>query len=144
MSKKPSVNSTSHLRIKRVYEAPAEDDGLRVLVDRLWPRGLTKAKADVDLWLKDIAPSDELRRMVHGDPSKWEKFVAAYRRELAQEPARTAAAGLREHTRQGTVTLLYGARNETRNNAVALKEWLESNKAQPASKRSPARSRHSN
>lgn len=136
------AEKTYPLRIKRIYQAPAEDDGLRVLVDRLWPRGLTKAKADVDLWLKDIAPSDALRRMVHGDPSKWETFVAAYRRELAQEPARTAAAGLREHIRRGAVTLLYAARNESRNNAVALKEWLEANEAKKTNSRT--RGAHAN
>ena len=119
------AKKTHSMRIKRVYEPAAEDDGLRILVDRLWPRGLTKAKAAIDLWLKDIAPSDALRRFIHGDPTKWDAFVAAYGRELTQEPARTAAAGLREHWRHGPVTLLYAARNETRNNAVALKAWLE-------------------
>ena len=124
MNARPPAKPTSRLRIKRVYEA-AEDDGLRVLVDRLWPRGLTKAKAAVDLWLKDIAPSDALRRMIHADPTKWSAFVAAYRRELEREPASGAAATLRAHWRTGPVTLLYATRNETRNNAVVLKEWLE-------------------
>jgi uncharacterized protein YeaO (DUF488 family) len=115
-------------RIKRVYEPAATDDGLRVLVDRLWPRGITKEKARIDLWLKEISPSDTLRHLVHGDPTKWEEFVAAYCRELAQEPAKTAAADLRKQARAQQVTLLYGARNETHNNAVALKHWLERNK----------------
>jgi len=112
-------------RVKRVYEPAAEDDGLRVLVDRLWPRGIAKEKARIDLWLKDIAPSDALRRLVHGDATKWDEFVAAYGRELAQEPARSAVATLRERLRSQPITLLYAARNETRNNAVALKGWLD-------------------
>jgi uncharacterized protein YeaO (DUF488 family) len=113
------------LRIKRVYEAAAKEDGFRVLVDRLWPRGLTKEKAQLDLWLKEISPSDALRHLVHDDPTKWDEFVTAYRRELAQEPAKTAAADLRKRARKELVTLLYGARNETHNNAVALKAWLQ-------------------
>ena len=112
-------------RIKRIYEPAVEDDGFRVLIDRLWPRGLAKEKAHIDLWLKEIAPSDSLRRLVHKDPTKWDAFVAAYARELAQEPAKTAAATLRERVRAEPVTLLYAARNETRNNAVALKNWLQ-------------------
>lgn len=125
---RPARSALRRLRVKRVYEAPAADDGLRVLVDRLWPRGLTKEKARIDLWLKEIAPSDSLRRFVHGDPAKWEEFVAAYGRELAQEPAATAVATLREQIRKQPVALLYAARNETHNNAVALKEWLERTK----------------
>jgi uncharacterized protein YeaO (DUF488 family) len=113
------------LHIKRVYEPAAEEDGLRVLVDRLWPRGIAKEKARIDLWLKDVAPSDALRRRFHGNPSKWKEFVAAYSRELEEEPAKTAAAGLRERLRTQPVTLLYAARDETHNNAVALKSWLE-------------------
>jgi uncharacterized protein YeaO (DUF488 family) len=116
---------THSFHIKRVYEAAAKEDGLRVLVDRLWPRGLTKEKARVDLWLKDIAPSDELRRRFHGHPDQWREFVTAYGRELEQEPAKTAAASLRERLRGRPVTLLYAARDETHNNAVALKAWLE-------------------
>jgi uncharacterized protein YeaO (DUF488 family) len=112
-------------RIKRVYETAAEDDGLRVLVDRLWPRGIAKEKARIDLWLKDVAPSDALRRLVHSDPNKWDEFAAAYGRELAQEPAKSAAASLRERIRSQRITLLYAARDETRNNAAALKGWLE-------------------
>jgi uncharacterized protein YeaO (DUF488 family) len=111
-------------RIKRVYAPAAADDGLRVLVDRLWPRGISKDKAGIDFWLKDISPSDALRRRVHADPSKWSEFVAAYGRELAQEPARSAVATLRAHLRDGPVTLLFAARDEERNNAVALKHWL--------------------
>lgn len=113
------------LRIKRAYESPAKDDGVRVLVDRLWPRGLTKEKARIDLWLKDIAPSDALRRRFHGHPGKWREFVAAYDRELTQEPAKTAAAALCERLQHHSVTLVYAARDEAHNNAAALKDWLE-------------------
>src|SRR5579863_10421324 len=94
-AKPPRNQAVGGFRIKRIYEPPAKVDGLRVLVDRLWPRGIAKEKARVDLWPKEIAPSDALRRLVHGDPTKWDEFVAAYRRELAQEPAKTAAGDLR-------------------------------------------------
>jgi uncharacterized protein YeaO (DUF488 family) len=93
---KPAPKSARGFRIKRIYEPAAKDDGLRVLVDRLWPRGLTKEKARLDLWLKEISPSDVLRHLVHDDPTKWDEFVKAYDRELAQEPAKTAAADLRK------------------------------------------------
>jgi uncharacterized protein YeaO (DUF488 family) len=122
---RPRAKLAGGVRIKRVYEPATDDDGFRVLVDRLWPRGLTKEKARLDLWLKDIAPSNALRHLVHDDPSQWDKFVAAYGRELASEPAKSAAATLREKLRRGPVTLLYAARNESHNNAVALKDWLE-------------------
>jgi uncharacterized protein YeaO (DUF488 family) len=112
-------------RVKRIYQPAAADDGFRVLVDRLWPRGVAKAKAHIDQWLKDVAPSDGLRQRFHNRPAKWNEFVAAYARELDQEPAKAAAASLREKARHEPVTLLYAARDESRNNAVALKEWLE-------------------
>jgi uncharacterized protein YeaO (DUF488 family) len=115
----------ARLRVKRIYEPAAADDGFRVLVDRLWPRGIAKAKAHIDEWLKDIAPSDALRHEFHDQPAKWHHFVAAYGRELEQEPARSAAARLREHAQHQPVTLLYAARDESHNNAVALKELLE-------------------
>jgi uncharacterized protein YeaO (DUF488 family) len=126
MSAKARSSRKAHaLLVKRVY-APAEDgDGFRVLVDRLWPRGLTKEKARIDLWLKDVAPSDALRRRVHADPTKWEAFVADYARELEREPALGALAVLRERLRQGPVTLLFAARDEAHNNATALKILLE-------------------
>lgn len=126
-ARRSSGKAIERLRTKRIYERPADDDGLRVLVDRLWPRGLAKAKARVDLWLKDIAPSDCLRRRFHGDPTSWDEFVAAYRRELAREPAKTAAADLLGRLRRGPVTLLYASRDETHNNAIALRHWLERN-----------------
>jgi uncharacterized protein YeaO (DUF488 family) len=112
-------------RVKRIYEPAAADDGFRVLVDRLWPRGIAKAKAHIDAWLKDVAPSDALRHRFHDHPAQWNEFIAAYGRELEQEPAKTAAATLREKARREPVTLLYAARDETHNNAVALKAWLD-------------------
>jgi uncharacterized protein YeaO (DUF488 family) len=115
----------ARLRIKRAYEPAADNDGLRVLVDRLWPRGIAKEKAHIDLWLKEIAPSDALRHLLHGDPTKWDAFVATYRRELGKEPAKTAVTQLRAKFKRRRVTLIYAARDETHNNAVALKDWLE-------------------
>ena len=125
MAAKHAEKGARGFHIKRVYEPAAKTDGLRVLVDRLWPRGLTKEKAHVDLWLKDISPSDELRRMVHGDPTKWGEFVRAYDRELATDPAKAAMADLRKRARSEPVTLLFAARDEVHNNAVALRDFLE-------------------
>jgi uncharacterized protein YeaO (DUF488 family) len=110
-------------KLKRVYEPPSPDDGERVLVDRLWPRGMTKAKAAVDLWMKEISPSTELRKWFDHDPAKWAGFQARYREELEARPE--LADELRDKARQGTVTLLYGARNQEQNEAVALKAFLE-------------------
>lgn len=109
--------------IKRVYEEPSEDDGLRILVDRLWPRGLSKAKAKVDRWEKDLAPTTELRRWFGHDPAKWEEFLQRYRAEL--EGKEEALARLRREANDGTVTLLYAAKDEEHNNAVALKRYIE-------------------
>jgi uncharacterized protein YeaO (DUF488 family) len=117
--------TAGRFRIKRVYEPASKDDGLRVLVDRLWPRGIAKSKAHIDLWLREVSPSDALRRMVHADPDKWDDFVEAYGRELREEPARTALAELRKLPRSRPVTLLYAARDEAHNNAVALLRWLK-------------------
>jgi uncharacterized protein YeaO (DUF488 family) len=113
------------LRIKRVYQPPAPEDGTRVLVDRLWPRGLSRERAQIDLWLKEVAPSDALRRRYHGDPSAWEDFRTAYYAELEGPPARSAVRELFDLLTREPVTLLFAARDETRNNAVALKEWLD-------------------
>lgn len=111
------------LNIKRVYEEPAEDDGCRVLVDRLWPRGLTKAAARVDLWLKDLAPSADLRKWFAHDPAKWKGFQERYFTEL--EDREDALHCLREQMRKGRVTLLYGAKDDAHNNAVALQAYLK-------------------
>jgi uncharacterized protein YeaO (DUF488 family) len=97
----------------------------RVLVDRLWPRGLSRERAQIDLWLKEIAPSDTLRRRFHGDPDDWEDFKIAYHAELERAPAQSAVGILLDRLTREPVTLLFAARNGTRNNAVALKEWLE-------------------
>jgi uncharacterized protein YeaO (DUF488 family) len=116
-------------RLKRVYAPAAPEDGLRVLVDRLWPRGLSKEKAHVDLWLKEIAPSDSLRRELHTDPrplaARWQEFGDAYARELEAEPARAAVRELTEKAAHGPVSLLFAAKDESHNNAVFLKAWLE-------------------
>ena len=113
------------LRIKRVYRPPEYEDGARVLVDRLWPRGLSRERAQIDLWLKEIAPSDALRRRFHGDAIGWEELKTAYFAELEREPAQTAVRDLLDRQTREPVTLVFAARDETRNNAVALKEWLE-------------------
>ena len=125
MPAKRAPTKAAALRIKRIYQPAAKTDGLRVLVDRLWPRGIAKAKAQIDLWLKDVSPSDALRHKFHNHPESWSAFVTAYRRELKQEPASSALDELRALVRKQPVTLLYAARDETHNNAVALKEWLE-------------------
>jgi uncharacterized protein YeaO (DUF488 family) len=122
---RPAKNKPSGIAVKRAYEPASADDGLRVLVDRLWPRGVTKAKARIDLWPKDLAPSDKLRRMVHGDPEKWNEFVKAYAAELKQEPAKSAFAELRTRSEKEHVTLIYASRDEIHNHAVLLKRWLE-------------------
>jgi len=110
------------IRVKRAYEPASSDDGLRVLVDRLWPRGLSKEKAAIDVWLKEIAPSTDLRRWFGHDPARWAEFCDRYFAELAamEEPVRF----LRQKAAEGTVTLLYGARDAAHNNAVALKRYL--------------------
>lgn len=109
-------------RIKRVYEPAAADDGTRVLVDRLWPRGLKRDEAKIDLWLKEIAPSTELRRWFGHAPDRWDEFRRRYAEELLAQPH--ALAQLREVGEHGPVTLLFAARDEQRNNAVVLRELL--------------------
>jgi uncharacterized protein YeaO (DUF488 family) len=108
------------IKLKRVYEQPDTKDGERVLVDRLWPRGLTKEKARVDLWLKEIAPSTELRRWFGHDPAKWMEFKRRYRAELKGNKEQVAR--LKDEMEKGPVTLLYGARDEEHNEAVVLLE----------------------
>jgi uncharacterized protein YeaO (DUF488 family) len=110
------------LMIKRVYEPQSDADGFRVLIDRLWPRGLSKAKAAVDLWLRDIAPSTALRTWFNHDPARWTGFRCRYAAELDRIPA--VVDQLLNQVRQGRVTLLYSAQHETCNNAVALNEYL--------------------
>lgn len=112
------------LRVKRVYEKPEKDDGLRILVDRLWPRGLTKEKAKVDLWLKAVSPSNDLRRRFHAQPELWAEFVKAYAKELKAPEAHAALEDLRHKIAEGPVTLLFAARDEEHNNATALVKLL--------------------
>jgi uncharacterized protein YeaO (DUF488 family) len=113
-------------RIKRVYEPSAKEDGKRILVDRLWPRGLSKVKADVDLWLKEIAPSTELRKWFGHDPGKWAEFRKRYWVELEENDEQVVL--LKEEIKKGVVTLLYGARDEEHNEAVVLLEFLRGQK----------------
>lgn len=115
--RKPTV------QVKRVYEPPSGEDGVRVLVDRLWPRGLSKTRASVDLWLKDLAPSVTLRRWFNHDPSRWAEFTQRYAEELDQKKS-AAVAALVGAIRRGRVTLLFGARDARHNNAVALHKYL--------------------
>jgi uncharacterized protein YeaO (DUF488 family) len=114
------------IRIKRVYEEPELDDGFRVLVDRVWPRGLTKEKARVDEWLKEAGPSDDLRRSFHDDPEKWEEFRASYREELKRKGMLFDKISSRSS--KARVTLLYSYRDPEHNQAVVLKEFLEEEK----------------
>jgi uncharacterized protein YeaO (DUF488 family) len=110
------------VKLKRLYDDPAPDDGFRVLVDRLWPRGLTKERAALDLWAKDAAPSTELRQAFHRDGLPWDDFETGYRAELAANPA---VAALRAELSQHPVaTLLYGAHDPERNHAVVLLDVL--------------------
>jgi len=110
------------IAIKRVYEPASRGDGRRILVDRLWPRGLSKEKAAVDLWLKEIAPSSELRKWFGHDPEKWGEFQRHYRAELDSNGA--ALEALKEAIGKGPATLLYGARDEQHNDAVVLRDLL--------------------
>ncbi len=110
---------------KRVYEPYASSDGFRVLIDRLWPRGLSKAKAHVDLWAKDVAPSNELRQWYQHDPDKWPEFRKRYTHELRSGPAKKAFDDLVRRAKAGHLTLLYSSRAEDINNATVLQTLLE-------------------
>lgn len=112
------------VRLRRIYEPPQRGDGLRVLVDRLWPRGISKRAATVDLWLKEVAPSDQLRRWFNHDPARWEAFLERYQRELEERPK--AVEELKRLSRKQVVTLVYAAKDQKHNNAVALKKFLSS------------------
>lgn len=110
------------MKVKRVYEKPDQADGFRILVDRLWPRGLTKEKAGVDLWLKEIAPSTALRKWFNHDPEKWEEFKVRYLSELNQN--QEAVVLLNEQLKKGEVTLLYGAKDRQQNEALVLFQYF--------------------
>ena len=111
------------ITIKRVYEKPTKEDGKRILIDRLWPRGLTKEKAKIDLWLKDIAPSTELRKWFGHDPAKWDEFKKRYVVEIKKNTP--VLSQLEGELKKGKVTLVYAAKDEEHNDAVVLKEYLE-------------------
>jgi uncharacterized protein YeaO (DUF488 family) len=112
--------------LKRVYDSPSPRDGVRILVDRLWPRGLTKAAAAVDQWLRDLAPSNELRRWYHSEPTEWPNFRKKYLKELSTPEAEAALRQLYQLShKKKRVTLLYASKNEDRNNAAILKELLD-------------------
>jgi uncharacterized protein YeaO (DUF488 family) len=120
------------IAIKRVYEPASRSDGARVLVDRLWPRGVSKAKASLDEWLRDLAPSDELRRWYHARPDHWLTFRKKYLKELSQPEAEDALSQLYFLAHQKKrLTLLFASRNETQNNAVVLKELLDGTRKPP-------------
>ena len=120
-TKAESRNMT--IKIKRVYEEPDKDDGVRILVDRLWPRGLTKEKAAVDLWLKEIAPTTELRKWFGHDPDKWKSFRGRYETEIRHNYDLVKV--LKDKAKGRTVTLVYGARDQKHNEALVLKQFLE-------------------
>lgn len=117
--------STHQIKIKRVYDPPAAEDGQRVLIDRLWPRGVKREEARLDDWLRDVAPSDALRRWFGHDPARWDEFQARYRRELEDEAHQKALAQLRERARQGPLTLLFATKDTEHNSALVIREALE-------------------
>src|SRR5215213_897221 len=112
----------SHLRLKRAYEPAASADGVRVLVDRLWPRGLRKADAAIDRWMRDVAPSTELRQWFGHDPERWPEFHRRYTRELRQQAG--AVDELRDLALRGPVTLVFAAHDEAHNQAIVLRDAL--------------------
>jgi uncharacterized protein YeaO (DUF488 family) len=114
------------IRLKRVYDKPSRSDGLRILVERLWPRGLTKDRAKVDIWLRDVAPSAALRKWFGHDPARWEEFQRKYRQELRQ--AGDVLKLLHYRASEGPVTFVYAASDPQRNSALLLKEFLETEK----------------
>ena len=114
--------TASNVRLKRAYEPPEEKDGTRILVDRLWPRGVSKADAQLDDWIKEIAPSGELRTWFGHDPERWDEFRERYRAELAQHSE--VLKDLRRRAREGPITLVYSARDEIHNDAIVLRNVL--------------------
>jgi uncharacterized protein YeaO (DUF488 family) len=116
------------IKIKRIYEKAEKSDGFRILVDRLWPRGIKKEAAHIDLWLKEIAPSDSLRKWFNHDPKKWPAFQKRYAEELKEEEKKELLDVIRKEKKKHSVTLLYGAKETEHNNAVALKNFLDHQK----------------
>ena len=124
--------SSKRVRIKRIYDEPAASDGTRILVDRLWPRGLTKDRAALDSWLRDLAPSDELRRWYHAHSEHWPEFRKKYLHELSQAKAAAALDQLYRLVRGSKpITLLFASRNEERNNATVLQDLLSGMRKPP-------------
>jgi uncharacterized protein YeaO (DUF488 family) len=121
-----------HIRIKRAYDPPSHDDGARVLIDRLWPRGVKKEALALDQWAKELSPSTELRKWFGHDPARWQEFGQRYAQELG--PHAELFETVRALARKGTVTLVYGAHDEEHNNAVALREFLLAPEAIDASR----------
>lgn len=117
-----SATKQSHVRLKRAYALPSADDGVRVLVDRLWPRGLRKSQAAIDRWVKDVAPSTELRKWFGHDPSRWDEFRRRYKAELAHKAE--PLDELRAIARHQTLTLVFAARDEQHNEAIVLRDVL--------------------
>jgi uncharacterized protein YeaO (DUF488 family) len=117
--------TAGNVRIKRAYEAPEKADGYRVLVDRLWPRGVRKDALAIDVWMKEIGPSDELRRWFGHDPARWKEFSARYRDELRRQPAASLVAELVDQAKRGRLTLVYGAKDELHNQAAVLRDLIE-------------------
>jgi uncharacterized protein YeaO (DUF488 family) len=117
------ATGSAKIRMKRAYEPPSKEDGQRILVERLWPRGLTKEKAAIDLWLKEIAPSTGLRKWYSHDTARWEEFRKRYRAEI--EGNETVLNDLKRRLKEGAVTFVYAAKDESHNSALVLKEYLE-------------------
>lgn len=114
--------AADHVRLKRAYEPPAPDDGMRILIDRLWPRGIKKTDAAIDEWMKEIAPSAELRKWFGHDPERWHEFRRRYQSEIRRHPDELDR--LRALARHGRITLVFAARDEVHNDAVVLKDLL--------------------
>ncbi|MBI4294858.1 MAG: DUF488 family protein [Chloroflexi bacterium] len=119
------------IKVKRAYEEATEADGARILVDRLWPRGLATGSARIELWMKDLAPSHELRRWFGHSPERWQEFKARYRRELIESGGTARLQELAQRAKSETITLVFAAKDETYNNAQALKELIETIQANP-------------
>ena len=125
------------IAIKRVYDAPSREDGVRILVDRVWPRGVSRAAAKIAGWMRELGPSDELRRFFGHDPARWREFGRRYRAELKRREAAPLLAELIELARRGRLTIVYGARDREHNQAVVLKAVLD-RRLRPRRRRSPA------
>ncbi len=117
--------AAASVRLKRAYEEPEAGDGCRVLVDRLWPRGVRKDELALDIWMKEIGPTDELRRWFGHDAGRWEEFAARYRDELRRGPAAGLLTELTARAKRGTITLVYGAKDELHNQAIVLRDLID-------------------